>query len=211
MARKDPPAIPEWQWLPWSPGQPAEDAARQWLAPRLGCDAARVVLARDLHGRPRLAAGHGADTSWSHSGDGLLLAFGRGIALGVDMERERPRLRALELAQRYFAPSEAAWLEGEHGDAARTAAFLRLWCAKEALLKAHGRGLAFGLHKLAFAERAGALVLVAADPALGAVADWQLQEFVAHPGYRAALAWKATTTGGAQDGAPGCAPTMGDG
>jgi 4'-phosphopantetheinyl transferase len=198
MSRKDPPAIPEWQWLPWSPAEPAEAAARRWLAPRLGLGEADIGLTRDAHGRPRLAPDHGADTSWSHSGDGLLLALGRGVVVGVDMEQARPRPRALELAQRYFAPSEAAWLRGQDGDGARTAAFLRLWCAKEALLKAHGRGLAFGLHKLAFAERAGALALEAADPALGAVADWHLQEFVPHPGYRAALAWKA-------------APTMGDG
>jgi 4'-phosphopantetheinyl transferase len=67
-----------------------------------------------------------------------------------------------------------------------------LWCAKEAVLKAHGRGLAFGLHRLAFAERDGALALVRADSALGDAADWQLREFVPHPGYRAALAWTPT-------------------
>ena len=59
-----------------------------------------------------------------------------------------------------------------------------------ALLKAHGHGLAFGLHRLAFAECDGALALVDADPALGDPAQWQLREFVPAPGYRAALAWK---------------------
>ena len=37
----------------------------------------------------------------------------------------------------------------------------------------------------------GALVLVEADPALGDPAAWSLHEFVPHPGYRAALAWRA--------------------
>ena len=120
---------------------------------------------------------------------------------------------ALEIARRHFTRAETDWLEsqspGSHphescppgtsaaaadrGDAAcapRDLAFLRLWCAKEAVLKAHGRGLAFGLDRLAFEERGGALVLVAADPALGDPAAWTLHEFVPHPGYRAALAWR---------------------
>ena len=29
--------------------------------------------------------------------------------------------------------------------------FFRLWCAKEAVLKAHGHGISFGLHKQRFA------------------------------------------------------------
>jgi 4'-phosphopantetheinyl transferase len=52
------------------------------------------------------------------------------------------------------------------------------------------RGLAFGLHKLAFDERNGRLALAEADPALGDPPQWHLHEFVPHPGYRAALAWK---------------------
>ena len=162
---------------------------RAWLAPRLGCDAASVMLARDVHGRPRLAPEHGFDAGWSHSGGGLLVACGRDVVLGVDLEREHVRPRALELARRFFHPREAAWLEAQ-AEAARAPAFLRLWCAKEAVLKAHGRGLAFGLDRLAFAERDGRLVLAEADAALGDPRAWQLQEFVPHRGYRAAMAWK---------------------
>ena len=180
---------PQWHWQPWHPGGRAEDAARAWLAPRLGCDAAELALARDAHGRPRLAPTHGFDIGWSHSGEGLLLACGADMVLGVDLEREHLRPRALELARRFFQPREAAWLEAQAGEA-RSAAFLRLWTAKEAVLKAHGRGLSFGLHRLAFEEHDGSLALVEADPALGDPAYWRLREFVPHPGYRAALAWK---------------------
>lgn len=193
-------------------------AAHAWLASLPEAPAAALPLHRDAHGRPRFADASGAatadaDASWSHSGDGLLIAFGRGVALGVDMEFERPRPKALEIARRHFAPAEIEWLEsqstepGDRGDpgdpaarpqaagvadalAPRDIAFLRLWCAKEAVLKAHGRGLAFGLDRLAFAERGGALVLVDADAALGDPAAWSLHEFVPHPGYRAALAWR---------------------
>ena len=127
-------ATPRWQGLAWLQGLPAEQDVRRLLAPVMDADPGRVGLARDVHGRPRLAAEHGLDVGWSHSGDGLLLAAGRGIQVGIDLERERPRARAMELARRFFAPGEAQWLESQADEAARAAAFVRLWCAKEAVL-----------------------------------------------------------------------------
>lgn len=188
VSRAAPP--PRWAWLAHRPGAAAEPLARAWLATQLNCPVERLPLSRDALGRPRLHPPLAAyDTNWSHSGEGLLLALGRDVELGIDLERERPRPRALALAKRYFAAIEAAWLQA-HAGAGRDRAFLRLWCAKEAVLKAHGRGLGFGLDKLAFEDRDGALVLIACDPALGAPADWQLREFAPQPGYRAALAWR---------------------
>ncbi len=192
---------PHWHWLPWgghlgaghapAQGASAEQLARGWLGPRLGCHPDALPLFRDAHGRPRLGAPLGdRDISWSHSGEGLLVACAHGLVLGIDLERERPRPRAPELARRFFHADEAAWLEALPDPAARERAFLRLWCAKEALLKAHGRGLAFGLHKLAFTEGDDGLRLVQCHRALGAPTDWQLHEFTPRPGYRAALAWR---------------------
>ena len=210
--------MPHWHWQPWvgeARARPdgAWQAAHAWLASLPEAPSAALPLHRDPRGRPRFAAADGdatadADAGWSHSGDGLLVAFGCGVVLGVDMEFERPRPKALEIARRHFAPAEIAWLESQSTDpvvragagpgagpaaalAPRDIAFLRLWCAKESVLKAHGRGLAFGLDRLAFAERGGALVLVEADPALGDPAAWSLHEFIPHAGYRAALAWRS--------------------
>ena len=55
-----------------------------------------------------------------------------------------------------------------------TPPFLRLWCAKEAVLKAHGRGLAFGLDRLAFDRLDGVPRLAHVDAGLGRVDDWHL-------------------------------------
>jgi 4'-phosphopantetheinyl transferase len=181
---------PRWAWHPHRAGVAAETVARAWLAQQLDCPAERLPLSRDDFGRPRLHASLAAcDTSWSHSGEGLLVALGRDMDVGIDLERLRPRPRALAVAERYFTVAELDWLQWQESDV-RDEAFLRLWCAKEAVLKAHGRGLVFGLDKLAFAQADGALVLVACDPALGTPADWQLREFIPQPGYRAALAWR---------------------
>lgn len=182
-------------WQPYRRGDPAEPRVRAWLQSELGIPAAEIELPRDRHGRPQLGPAHaGLDASWSHSGNGLLMALGTGVRLGCDLELARPRPRALELARRYFTPSEADWLAGLAG-AAREAAFVRIWCAKEAVLKAHGRGLAFGLHRLEFAERDGALALVDCDPELGQPADWSLHAFDPAPGYLATFAWRPFRSG----------------
>ncbi len=68
---------------------------------------------------------------------------------------------------------------------------MRLWCAKEAVLKAHGRGIAFGLERLEFTADGEDWALSACDPALGVPADWTLHVFAPAPGYLATLAWRS--------------------
>ena len=172
-----------------------EPAARPLLCAALACDDRQLPLHRSLQGRPLLGPPYERfDTGWSHSGDALLLALGESIQLGVDLEQVRPRPRASELARRFFHADEVRWLEAGAADAMESS-FLRLWCAKEALLKAHGQGLSFGLDKLVFAERGNTLELVACDAALGAPGEWTLHEWTPLEGYRAALAWRPLATG----------------
>lgn len=180
-----------WQWQSHAPGVAAEPWARAWLAAQLGVAPAALPLDRDGRGRPRLGDPHFAthDCNWSHSGEGLLIAVGEGVRVGADLERVRPRPRAQAVAERFFTAPEARWLSGR-ADGERERAFLRLWCAKEAVLKAHGHGLSFGLDRLRFEARDGALHLAACDPALGAAVEWSLHEFEPAPGYLAALAWR---------------------
>lgn len=183
-------AEPAWAWFPLLRHMTAEQQARAWLASRLGGSPEELPLHRTPHGRPNLSAPFERDdASWSHSGEGLLVAHARDAIVGVDLEFERPRKAVLALAGRYFHPVETAWLAAQPDDSARQSAFIRLWCAKEAVLKAHGRGLAFGLDRLQFTERDGALYLHACDAALGIASHWRLHEWQPHVGYRAALAW----------------------
>ncbi len=179
-------------WRPHRHGTPAEALVRPWLAEALDVPVEAVSLYRDPHGRPRLHASPGGpDVSWSHSGERLLAAFGRGVQLGADLEHLRPRPRAQALADRFFTTAEAQALAVLPA-AALEETFVRLWCAKEAVLKAHGRGIAFGLDRLEFAECDGAWSLVACDPALGLPADWTLHAFAPMPGYLATLAWRTS-------------------
>ncbi len=167
------------------------------LAGYLGIPASAVTIDRDIRGKPHLAqsmSGQGdmcrLDFNWSHSGDYALIAISRDGPVGVDIERHGKNLRTLDLARRFFAPSETAALESLSPEA-RNRAFIGLWCAKEAVLKAAGEGLSFGLARLVFAHRgAEDWALASVDPALGKVDAWQLVGFDAAPGYRGALAWR---------------------
>lgn len=176
-------------WRCYRRGDAAEPQVRTWLEDTLGLSPEALVLERSVHGRPQFGASpQSRDVSWSHSGEGLLMALGEDVRLGCDLEWLRPRPHALEIARRYFTAAEADRLAALE-PARRESSFVRLWCAKEAVLKAYGRGIAFGLHRLEFGERDGALALLACDPALGEPADWTLHGFVPAPGYLATLAW----------------------
>jgi len=158
------------------------------LAAYLGQPPEALTLVDGEYGRPALAAPHDALAfNWSHSGDRALLAIAHGVTPGVDLERWTARPRALEIAQRYFCAEEAAAL-ALLDDALLPTAFLELWTAKEAVLKALGRGLAFGLDRLRFAvpPAAPGLLWLDGDDA----AQWQLQRLDTGTECMAALAWR---------------------
>ncbi|OOG48744.1 4'-phosphopantetheinyl transferase superfamily protein [Rhodanobacter sp. C01] len=162
---------------------------RRVLAAYLGIDADAVALLDGEHGRPVLAAVHDTPLgfNWSHSGDHALIAIGRNLVPGVDLEHIRPRPRALEIAQRYFSADEAATLASLPAED-RSIAFLELWTAKEAVLKALGRGIAFGLHRLSIAGTGPHLCLRRLEGE--DIQAWQLHRLTVDATLLAALAWR---------------------
>jgi len=97
-------------------------------------------------GKPRLP--HGSlRFNLSHSGSLLLLAVASNQEVGVDAERLRKDFVPEELAAQVFSPQEQEALK-QTASAERHAAFLSLWTAKEAYVKALGRGLSFALPQL---------------------------------------------------------------
>lgn len=168
------------------------------LAAYLGIPAPAVMLEHGARGKPRFARPQGVvpcgtsgfEFNWSHSGSYALIAIARDVPLGVDIERAVRKPRVLEIARRFFDPSEADALAAID-PAARHRAFISLWCAKEAVLKAAGEGLSFGLARLGFAHANNHdWQLVRIDPVLGQPEDWQLAGFETVTGYHGALAWR---------------------
>jgi 4'-phosphopantetheinyl transferase len=162
---------------------------RALLGVYLGLPAEAVELIEAEHGRPELTQpwGQWLRFNWSHSGDAALIAVARGCAPGIDIERLRNRPHAMEIAARFFHPAEAAALA--HIDqAGRSQAFLALWTGKEAVLKATGRGIAFGLHRLQLATPPAAprVLWLEGDEA----AQWQLHPLAVGSDHVASLAWR---------------------
>src|SRR5690606_31490230 len=131
-------------WGPYRRGEPAEPQARRWLPRELALPGDALARCRDGRGRPHLGGAHaGLDANWSHSGERLLVALARGARGGADIEWLRPRPAAMTLARRFFTAREAALL----GELPRDEAedwFVRLWCAKEAVLRSEERRVGNG-------------------------------------------------------------------
>ena len=176
--------------LAHTPGSRGEPLARTVLGPALGMAPAALPISRSERGRPQLDAPLGGfDAGWSHSGGHLLVALGQGVRVGVDLERIQPRPKMAGVIARFFHPAEIDWLLGLD-EAGRQHWFFRVWCAKEALLKAHGHGISFGLHRFALLARGSDLILAHSDVELGPAASWQLHEWAIADDFRAALAWQ---------------------
>lgn len=171
---------------------PAADSlrVRELLAAYLDCRPDSVHLATGDHGKPFLADSRAFDFNVSHSGGALLVGIARGQALGVDIETPRRRRPVLELARRFFAADEATALAGL--DASRQQiAFLRLWSCKEAIVKALGSGIGFGLARLQFSLDAAGEPdeLSVIHASAGPLQDWHIARLAPTLAHVGALAW----------------------
>lgn len=167
------------------PHEDERERANALLAAYEGVPRERIAFETHAHGKPRLRGG-AIEFNLSHSGALALLALARATPVGVDLERlDRRIAREDALIARCFSAEEAAAIA-----AARVPreALLRGWCAKEALVKAFGRGIAYGLKRVRLQWDAHDAPRIAAvdGPAAG---TWQLAELDVAPGYRAALAY----------------------
>lgn len=175
--------------------------------PRAVRDAARAALDRLLcgyagserapaiengpHGKPFAPTLPWLDFNLSHAGPYVAIAFARDQPLGIDIEPVDRRVAVDGVAARFFGATETAAL-GRIEDGHRHGAFLRLWTHKEAVLKALGDGLGFGLDRIEFGlsadGRVTGLACLAAEA--GAPEEWQLWPFEPLSGVVGCLAWR---------------------
>ncbi|MFT3670912.1 4'-phosphopantetheinyl transferase family protein [Aestuariivirga sp.] len=87
----------------------------------------------------------GLTLSFSSSGTTCLAAAAPDALLGIDIEARRDIADASGIAARFFTPAEADLVTETPPDH-RSEAFQTIWCAKEAGLKAKGRGIVSGLN-----------------------------------------------------------------
>ncbi len=112
----------------------------------------------------------------SHSGDVVAVAISQMGVIGVDVESVSRHSCGMAIADRFFHASEAERLRNtpeeqfsEH--------FAKLWTGKEAIVKASGAGIAYGLDSAVIDENWKA-----------ANGEYDLYWFVPKPGYQGAVA-----------------------
>lgn len=115
----------------------ARAATRRLLGRYLGADPRQLPIIEEAHGKPALA-GRELEFNASHSGDLVALAFASATPVGIDVERRRTLRDPLALARRFFSPDEYGYVTGS---ADVTEAFFTVWTAKEAIVKASGKGI----------------------------------------------------------------------
>lgn len=166
-----------------------DSAWRTLLACYCGRKLEQPTLIWGAHGKPALASRE-LEFNVSHSDDALVIGLSRDIELGIDIEFLPKERSTLALAKRFFTEREWRSLIALPRDQ-QTLAFLRLWTAKEAVLKAIGRGLAFGLDRVEFSVNSKLMpeLSYVADEAQSAK-DWQIRSFLFEKHWCGALAWR---------------------
>lgn len=169
---------------------PTQRRLHETLGAYLDVGPGDLRIERNDAGKPHLADGS-LQFNLSHSGETLLIGLSRTQAIGIDIETRIRRRPWLEIAQRFFTADETAALAAQPADnLARS--FLGLWSAKEAVLKAIGRGIAFGLDRVGFElDAAGAtqrLVHIAEEA--GTPGQWKVVRLSPLSGVGGALAWR---------------------
>jgi surfactin synthase thioesterase subunit/phosphopantetheinyl transferase len=145
------------------------------LLRRYGVDLGTAELPTRRNGKPELADSE-LSFSLSHSAGLALIALARGLDLGADVERIRPVVDLDAFCDGALDAGERAELVSVAEDE-RLAAALRVWTAKEAILKATGDGLRvepsrFGFRDLA--ARPGRPWRARAQRGLERLTDWRV-------------------------------------
>ena len=179
---------------------------RQMLSDRYGGPPRSWRFGKDRYGRPHLDrqmhAGLDPAFSLSHTCELAVCAladtyaasdYARKLSVGVDAEaRTTLELREQDIAERFFAPSEVAFLR-DLDPATRRRAFFDLWTLKEAVTKAVGLGLSMNL--AAFACRLVPPSLETTEPDLLPAEGWTLSMLDVDESHAVAVAVKHPPSG----------------
>ncbi len=143
------------------------------------------------HGKPEVLSPPGGPRlrlNLSHTRGLAAAVLTEGHDVGIDVEWLDRRAPTMDLAQRFFARTECAQLDGLAEDAF-VERFLSFWTLKEAYVKAIGKGLAQPLDSFAFTLEP--LAIAFADAGADTPAAWSFRRFVPTPRHLMAVALRA--------------------
>ena len=149
------------------------------------------VFAKNAYGCPEIANAQAREAclsfNISHTDSLIVLGVTKRRALGVDVENFRAREVSIDIAGRFFAPTEVAALNNVPPQQQQYR-FFEYWTFKESYIKARGMGLSLPLDKFSFRYRHDRAVEIAIDPELADdAARWQFWQFQPRSEYLAAI------------------------
>jgi 4'-phosphopantetheinyl transferase len=155
----------------------ARGALRVLLCGYTGLPAGEIEFNYSGNGKPHV---NDSDVEFnvSHSGEWVVLAFGRNRNIGVDVEKIKREMDVRAIASRYFAQEEIALIDNAED---QHAMFFQLWARKEAYVKARGSGLFQELNRLSVPIGGGGL------PEVGKMDGWIFHRLEAGSNYAAAV------------------------
>lgn len=163
--------------------------------------ALRIILGRYLHlhpseiefnysakGKPSLANPKTQDLQFnmSHSETIALYGITSDCPIGVDIEHLRPMKDAIQLAQRFFCPSEYETIKRLTAENIENA-FFKAWTAKEAFLKATGEGLGGGLDQIEIELNSEPIRFVSIAGEVNNIMNWSLVSVMPAESYLGAV------------------------
>jgi 4'-phosphopantetheinyl transferase len=161
-------------------------ALRTLLGRYLDADPAALRFGTTTNGKPRLDPPSSTQFNVSHSNAVAMVAVSQEI-VGIDVEEIKPRERLDGVARRVFTEAERDAIDGD-------AAFYRHWVAKEAFVKATGRGVASVKSFEVLLDAPGGARLVHVGGDYEEAGRWTLAPLEAPPGYAAAVVARGTVT-----------------
>ncbi len=147
---------------------------RSILARYLDQPPREILIGRTQYGKPFLVEYPDLYFNLSHSGNSCVLALSTSAPLGVDVERVRNRRGFEGLVKKCFTPLEAQYWHALP-EQQQLGAFFRFWTAKEAFVKAVGRGIALGLNRVEI-DPGSPLRLLSIPGAYGPVEHWAIRQ-----------------------------------
>lgn len=160
----------------------AHACLRKTLADYVNLEPEKIVFTENPYKKPLLK---GVEFNLSHSDTKMLLAINKSGPVGVDLEYIKPDIVNEGLAEISFSGHEyQSFLKLPKNK--RVDAFFHLWTCKEAVIKAIGQGVYFGLENFSIDILDAKVLSIKNDDA----SQWRLQHIEAPAGFQAAVAWR---------------------